>query len=129
MRAVRVILVLGLVSLTSCKLDSDPIDYDCSVFPPSESSSYILPWMPGRTYKANPHAARETSVQRYAIDVAMPIGTIVIAIQAGDVVRIQEELMSMATMHQGMRIMCSWSTATEQLLDISTLQIEAQCLD
>jgi murein DD-endopeptidase MepM/ murein hydrolase activator NlpD len=91
MRAAKVILALGLVSSTSCKLDSDSIDYDCSVFPPSESSSYILPWIPGQTYKANPHAARETSVQRYAIDVAMPIGTIVVAIQAGDVVRIQED--------------------------------------
>lgn len=90
MRAAIALAALSFMSRSSCKLDNDPIEYDCSVFPPAESSPYILPWMVGQGYKANPHAARETSVQRYAIDVAMPLGTIVIAIQAGDVVRIQE---------------------------------------
>ena len=69
----------------------DSIDYDCSVFPPAESSSYILPWHVGQTYLANPHAARETSVQRYALDILMPIGTDVLAIRAGIVVGVEED--------------------------------------
>ena len=69
----------------------DAIDYDCSVFPPAESSAYTLPWHVGQTYLANPHAARETSVQRYALDILMPIGTDVLAIRAGIVVGVEED--------------------------------------
>ena len=68
----------------------EQIDYDCSVFPPAESSPYILPWHIGQTYLANPHAARETSVQRYALDILMPIGTDVLAIRAGIAVGVEE---------------------------------------
>lgn len=67
-----------------------PLAYDCSVFPPSQTSPYILPWIIGQSFVAYPHAARERSVQRYAIDFLMPIGTQIIAIRAGVVVRIQE---------------------------------------
>jgi murein DD-endopeptidase MepM/ murein hydrolase activator NlpD len=65
-------------------------DYDCSVFPPSQTSPYILPWNIGQSFVAYPHAARQTGVQRYAIDFLMPIGTQIIAIRAGVVVRVQE---------------------------------------
>jgi murein DD-endopeptidase MepM/ murein hydrolase activator NlpD len=70
---------------------NDTIDYDCSVFPSAESSAYVLPWHVGHAYVAFPHAARETSPQKYAIDVPMPIGTDVLAIRAGTVVRVEEQ--------------------------------------
>jgi murein DD-endopeptidase MepM/ murein hydrolase activator NlpD len=57
---------------------------------PAADSPYRLPWHIGQAYTANPHLARDISVQRYAIDVAMPIGTDVIAIRAGIVVSVEE---------------------------------------
>jgi murein DD-endopeptidase MepM/ murein hydrolase activator NlpD len=78
----------AIACLSGC---NDTIDYDCSVFPPAESSQYVLPWHVGHAYVASPHAARETSPQKYAIDVPMPIGTDVLAIRAGTVVRVEEQ--------------------------------------
>jgi len=66
------------------------IVYDCSVFPPAAGSPYVLPWRVGQSHFPYPHAARETSVQMYAIDFDVPIGTEVIASRAGIVVRVQE---------------------------------------
>lgn len=63
---------------------------DCSLFAPAAGSPYRLPWHVGQTWQANPHLARESSVQRFAIDVAMPIGTDVLAMRAGTVVRVEE---------------------------------------
>jgi murein DD-endopeptidase MepM/ murein hydrolase activator NlpD len=71
--------------------DSDEqVPQDCTGFSPAAGSPYRLPWHVGQTYQANPHLARETSVQRFAIDVAMPIGTDVLALRAGTVVRVEE---------------------------------------
>ena len=84
-----ILLSFAIVCLSGC--GDGPIDYDCSVFPPAESSDFVLPWHLGHAYVAFPHAARETSVQKYAIDVPMPIGTDVLAIRAGTVVRIEEQ--------------------------------------
>ena len=73
--------------------DTDPgtgIIPDCTLFTPAASSLYVLPWHVGQTYRVNPHYVRETSVQRYAYDVGMPIGTDILSMRAGEVVRIQE---------------------------------------
>lgn len=63
---------------------------NCPAFPSAADSPYRLPWHIGQAYQANPHLARESSVQRYAIDVPMPIGTDVLAMRAGTVVRVEE---------------------------------------
>lgn len=63
---------------------------DCTGFAPAADSPYRLPWHVGQVYPASPHLARESSVQRFAIDVRMPIGTDVLAIRAGTVVSVQE---------------------------------------
>jgi len=63
---------------------------DCPEFLPPAESPYRLPWHIGHVYAANPHLFRDTSVQRYAIDVAMPIGTDVLAMRAGEVVSVEE---------------------------------------
>src|SRR5262245_29482987 len=75
--------------LTAC-VDHDFVAYDCSVFTPAEASPYILPWAIGTTHVVLPHAARETSPQKYALDVPMPIGTEILAIRSGVVVRVVE---------------------------------------
>ena len=78
-------------ALAGC-VDDGLFAYDCAVFPPSESSPYILPWMIGASHRAIPHAAKTSpnTPQKYAIDVLMPIGTPVIAMRDGVVVRIEE---------------------------------------
>lgn len=83
-------LSCAVVCLSGC--GDDAVDYDCSVFPPAESSEYVLPWHIGHAYVANPHAARENQeeAEKYSIDVPMPIGTDVLAIRAGTVVRVEE---------------------------------------
>lgn len=83
------ILCLMTPWLAGC-VDDGFMAYDCTVFPPAASSPYILPWMVGTTHSANPHAARETSPQKYAIDVGMPIGTAIFAMRDGLVVRVEE---------------------------------------
>jgi len=67
------------------------IDYDCSVFPPAETSPYVLPWTIGHTYMALPHAARDTNHKKYAIDILMPIGTPLLAIEDGVVAALGEQ--------------------------------------
>jgi murein DD-endopeptidase MepM/ murein hydrolase activator NlpD len=62
----------------------------CPEFTPAADSPYRLPWQVGHTYQANPHRVRESGAQRYAIDVPMPIGTDVLAMRAGTVVRVNE---------------------------------------
>lgn len=69
---------------------SGPVSAECSMFTPAAESPYVLPWHVGQVFTANPHLARETSVQRYAIDAAMPIGTDVLTMRAGTVVRVEE---------------------------------------
>jgi murein DD-endopeptidase MepM/ murein hydrolase activator NlpD len=70
--------------------DDVEIPQDCSAFSPAADSAYRLPWHVGHTYEADPHLWRDSSVQRYAVDVDMPIGTEVLAMRAGTVVRVQE---------------------------------------
>jgi murein DD-endopeptidase MepM/ murein hydrolase activator NlpD len=64
--------------------------YDCSVFPPSVTAPYILPWRIGTTHEVNPHAAREAGPQEYSLDVALPIGTDVVAMRDGAVIEMRE---------------------------------------
>lgn len=63
---------------------------DCTLFTPAASSPYVLPWHVGQTWRANPHFLRDTSPQRYAYDVGMPIGTDILAMRDGEVVRVEE---------------------------------------
>jgi hypothetical protein len=63
---------------------------NCPEFAPVAESPYRLPWQVGHSYVVNPHLARESGVERYAIDVPMPIGTDVLAMRAGTVVRVDE---------------------------------------
>jgi murein DD-endopeptidase MepM/ murein hydrolase activator NlpD len=85
----RKLLLLGCLALlaTSCYED---VEYDCSVFPQAQLSEYILPWHSWHSYVANPHAARETTWKRYAVDVWMPIGTEILAMRDGFVIRVEE---------------------------------------
>lgn len=68
----------------------DDREYDCSVFPPAESSPYALPWTVGHSYRVLIHAAREVSQNTYAIDSQMPPGTEVLAMRSGIVARFEE---------------------------------------
>jgi hypothetical protein len=70
--------------------DSDGTSIDCSMFTAATASPYVLPWQIGQTFAANPHLNWDPTVQRYAIDVRMPIGTEVLAMRAGTVVRLHE---------------------------------------
>jgi murein DD-endopeptidase MepM/ murein hydrolase activator NlpD len=70
--------------------DGSTFTPDCTLFTPAVSSPYLLPWHVGQSFVANPHFFRETSVQRYAYDVGMPIGTDILAMRAGEVVRVEE---------------------------------------
>jgi murein DD-endopeptidase MepM/ murein hydrolase activator NlpD len=77
--------------LAACDGDSNDFEYDCAVFPVAAQSPYILPWNVGETHKAYPHAANfAASPQMYAVDLEMPIGTQVLAIRDGTVVRMVE---------------------------------------
>jgi hypothetical protein len=87
------IALVALLAIGSCGGDgggADELTYDCSVFPAAASSPYVLPWRRGQRHFADPHIVRETTIQKYALDLDMPIGTEVIASRAGVVVRVEE---------------------------------------
>lgn len=63
---------------------------NCSGFAAPAASPYVLPWHIGQAYVAYPHLTWDPTVQRYAIDVPMPIGTDVLSMRDGTVVRVQE---------------------------------------
>ena len=84
---------ITLVALTGCGGDGDDpanAGVDCTLFTPAAVSPHVLPWHPGHTFKANPHLKDDRSVQKFAIDVAMPIGTDVLAMRAGTVASVEE---------------------------------------
>ncbi|MFQ5527109.1 MAG: M23 family metallopeptidase [Thermoanaerobaculia bacterium] len=82
---------VALVLLSSCGgADSPTAPPDCSEFPDQQTSPYVLPWSVGASYQAFLHLLRGNSVQRFAIDFTMPIGTTVVAARAGTVVRVEE---------------------------------------
>lgn len=87
-------LLIVLLGLTSAcgggESDAGATPTGCSEFTPANVSPYMLPWHIGQSFTAYPHLARESSVQRYAIDAPMPIGTDVLAMRAGSVVRVEE---------------------------------------
>jgi len=85
-------LLGGTLALAGCGGHDDfaTHNYDCSVFPAAAQSPYILPWNVGETHIANPHAAWDTGAQIYAYDLGMPIGTQVLAIRDGTVIRVFE---------------------------------------
>lgn len=88
------ISLAGALVLSACGGDgsgTNEFAYDCTVFSPASQSPFILPWDVGDTHKAFPHAARHpASPQMYADDLGMPIGTHVLAIRGGTVVRVVE---------------------------------------
>jgi hypothetical protein len=79
---------LMLASCGGGEDDAPPVD--CSVFAAAAVSPYLLPWHVGQTYVGYPHLTWDPTVQRYAIDAPMPIGTDVLAMRSGTVVRVQE---------------------------------------
>ena len=70
--------------------DGDAPTPDCTLFTSAPLSPYVLPWHVGHSYAVSPHYARDSSVQRYAYDIGMPIGTDILAMRAGLVVRAEE---------------------------------------
>jgi len=56
----------------------------------SAASPYVLPWHVGQAFFAHPHFVEEPLVHRYGYDILMPIGTDVVAMRAGLVVRVEE---------------------------------------
>lgn len=89
-RLVVIGVLTGGCSLSTIETREPPRAVDCDVFPPQNESTYVLPWRIGQSYEARPHLARETSVQRFAIDFPMPIGTPIVASRGGIVVRIED---------------------------------------
>jgi murein DD-endopeptidase MepM/ murein hydrolase activator NlpD len=89
--------ILSVMLISSCGGGSDQPFY-CGVFPDQTTSKYILPYEIGNSFKALPHSVRTTlstqstaaSAQFYAVDIPMPIGTPLVAIRDGVVVRIEE---------------------------------------
>jgi murein DD-endopeptidase MepM/ murein hydrolase activator NlpD len=78
------------LALSACG-GPDDHEYDCAVFPEAAQSPHILPWNVGETHRAFPHAANfAPSPQMYALDLEMPIGTQILAIRDGTVVRVVE---------------------------------------
>lgn len=63
---------------------------NCAAFTPAAASPFVLPWTLGQSYVANPHAVWDPTVQRFAYDAKMPIGTDILAMRAGTVVRVEE---------------------------------------
>lgn len=67
---------------------------DCSVFPPSRSAVYVLPYPAGEGFRVSRTFEHYTpangGVGLYAIDFPMPIGTPVHASRAGTVVAVEE---------------------------------------
>jgi murein DD-endopeptidase MepM/ murein hydrolase activator NlpD len=66
---------------------------DCASYGSAAASPYRLPWYLGQTYEASPHINWDPSAQRYAYDIKMPVGTDILAIRAGTVVRVEESFL------------------------------------
>jgi murein DD-endopeptidase MepM/ murein hydrolase activator NlpD len=84
--------VVWVLVLAGCEGSGDCDDppVDCSIFSSATALPYVLPWHIGHTHAANPHLIWDPTAQRYAIDVRMPIGTEILAMRAGTVVRLNE---------------------------------------
>jgi murein DD-endopeptidase MepM/ murein hydrolase activator NlpD len=68
---------------------------NCSLYPPQETSPYVLPWEPGTerlVWRGREHFARGNGgVGLYAYDFEMPIGTRLVAVRSGQVAAVREE--------------------------------------
>jgi len=71
-----------------------PAQVDCSLFPESRGSAYVLPYAVGQQFTASRTFAHYTQgnggVGLYAIDFSMPMGTPVHAARSGIVVAVEE---------------------------------------
>lgn len=92
MRAYPASVVLACCLASACGGggDGDNAATDCAAFTPAAASPYLLPWQIGQAFVANPHAVWDPTVQRYAYDARMPIGTDVLAMRAGTVVQVEK---------------------------------------
>lgn len=68
---------------------------NCNLYPPQETSPYVLPWEPGTerlVWRGREHFARGNGgVGLYAYDFEMPIRTRLVAVRSGEVVALREE--------------------------------------
>jgi murein DD-endopeptidase MepM/ murein hydrolase activator NlpD len=90
---------LALGALPGCSSPTGPDRMgpeavDCSVFPDSRTSQYVLPFEVGRSFRVSRTFSHYTplnsGVGLYAIDIDMPIRTPVVAIRSGTVVAVEE---------------------------------------
>ena len=84
-------------SAAACSNPAGPTIPDfvnCSVFAPSGTSSYVLPFAVGQRFRVSRTFEHYTPLNQgvglYAIDIDMPIGTAVHAIRGGRVVAVEE---------------------------------------
>ena len=85
-----VLLVAGCGGGGDGDSDSEFPAPDCSLFTAASASPYVLPWHIGQAFEVNAHFVRDASIQKYAYDIGMPIGTDILAMRAGTVVRVEE---------------------------------------
>jgi len=96
--------VLSIVLLAACSSPSGPSDFlgrsvwreNCpGAYPDQESSPYVLPYEPGRSFvvgtgNCSPSDHTPFTWVQYAYDFMMPIGTPIVAARDGEVIRIDE---------------------------------------
>lgn len=81
-------LLLVLIS-TGCNFSEDDSQPSCAIYTPQQSSPYTLPYNVGEAYFVG-QTTQHPGVQKFAIDQLMPIGTEILAIEGGRIVRVEE---------------------------------------
>ena len=91
--ATRLKILLAVFALvliwTGCDFGDDDSQPDCAIYPAQATSPYVLPYNVGEGYFVG-QTTNHGGVQKFAIDLLMPIGTEVVAIEDGAVVKIEE---------------------------------------
>ena len=88
---VKILVPISLLVLirTGCDFGDDNSQPDCAIYPAQQTSPYVLPYGVGEAYFVG-QTTNHGGVQKFAIDFVMPIGTRVVAVEAGAVVKIEE---------------------------------------